>query len=624
MKAELRCEDAAVEISARLDGELDRAAARRLDSHLEVCARCRTELASLARVRRVVRAQPAEPVPDLIDKILERVAAEGSRRPEWVTSLRLGIAAATVSALVIAGASLPWSDSPPETAAASEIVERVYSAARALDTYRATYSIVETGWDPAVPTRRFRAQVTYEAPEKFVLSVADQTDYPPSGEWTRNDVDLIASPRGWWIREPVSCPAASGSMCREVPVEQRSLIDRQPFDQSIALPTDIILPLETLASATGVNVAGVTEVAGREAHEVTLSYGRAQPLVKALQPGGSWRGFYAGDRVHLFLDANTWFPLGFDVTADTSPDRAIWTRRHGLTDKPGQRLLSVRAQSFAQPSELPAGTFAVPQQGVVATGGFSRRRAVALERTGFAPEVTLGLEPYRMGTSELGEKILSYAEGMEWLRVVITAPLRNPTNTELRAAEIDLGSREWAYYEPSTEAQGRRLVLHSHDARVQLESNLPRASLLEVAGSINARGLRLPDSVARGAFHVERVAYEELRSRPAALLPSFLPKGYEPTSALVSTAASTKTVTVYYQRSQAEFDGLGIRLTEIDGVEVLPPSAEQSVTVRGRGGAVRWFPERGEIDWLEGDLYTVISAPSLDLATMLRIAQGLQ
>ena len=65
------CESLRVDISARLDGELDESRARELDEHLETCAACRGYEARMRSVRRAMRVRSAEPVPDLTAAIMQ-------------------------------------------------------------------------------------------------------------------------------------------------------------------------------------------------------------------------------------------------------------------------------------------------------------------------------------------------------------------------------------------------------------------------------------------------------------------------------------------------------------------------------------------------------------------------
>jgi len=607
MRAERPCEHIREDISARLDEELDVPACAALDEHLSNCAECRAHERELRAVRRALRAQPAESVPDLSGPILERVAREHG--PVFPTQLKIGAIAAAAAALLVAGIGLPWTNPSPDIAAADDIAAHVRAAARSLTSYRATYRITERGWNPKVDVRRFSAEVRFEAPEKFRLDITDETLYPRPGLWPENDVELIANERRYWIKEPVSCPSQSLPSCAlPLEVEQRTVIRRQPFDGSARVPTDIILPLETLTSSSGFKVLGLEEVAGRSAYHVELAYRQAVPLVTSLQPGGSWRDFGPFDRVDLWIDRDTWFPLAFEVRSPAQPH--------------GEPLLSVKATSFSKPEAPHARVFRAPVTGSVRDGGFA---AEALPPgASWVPELSAGLDHYRSGVVGGGQAIRSYADGMTWLKVVRERPSGNSFAYRRTAERVPLSADSVAYYEPAGVSSKRRVDLYGKNAHVYLESNLARARLLSVARSIAVEGRPIPSEVYNeDGFVIMRVPAHRLERIDYASDPSYLPAGYELSAAFQSKGGrSNKTLTAYYRRLEAEY-GFGIRITQSPTVALLAPAPEELVPVDiGRDG--RWSRARGELEWFDGSIYRAIRAPSLDLTTVLRIGRGLR
>ena len=601
------CTEARVELSARLDGELDSAAAGALERHLEECPACRSHATEIARVRRVLRAQPAEPVPDLSAEIMSRVerladrgAGTGRER------LRVGAVAATVAALLVAGAALPFVERPPNLAAAGDITREVRAAARTLRSYRARFSVVERGWHPRVPVRRMRATVSFLAPERFRLEIRDHTRYPRGGSWPRNDVVLISTPRRWSIREPWSCPAGGLPRCA-VGIERRRIVARQPFDGTSSLPTDIIVPLETLAGSGGFAVLGEDRVLGRPAYRLLLPYRRAAPLVSSLQAGGVWRPFEPFDRVHLWIDRRTWFPLRFEV------------RRRG-----GPTLLSVRALSFRRSRPPASSAFHPSRAGLTKDAGFRGRSRLESR----PPAYVAGLRPYRQGVTSTGQEIRSYAKGLTWLKVTYD----DPTEPDLvtTAEEASLGRSGYAYYQPAAGwaeegPTSRRVDVFGRVARVHLESNLPRSELLRVARSLGVRGQRLRGTVRRGGVRVKRLAPEAAARRPFVLTPAYLPEGYAPSSAFLTwSRGGRKTVTIHYRRAETDFDGFGIRLTQGGPITLLPPTSESLHSFRVAGRSVRWSEERGEAEWREGSTYRAVAAPSFGWETAARIIESLR
>ena len=625
----MRCEQAAVEISARLDGELDRLVHDELDAHLASCERCRGLLDRAAAVRRLVRTQPAPAIPDLAPDVMRKIETERGEivaprrsRPVGERRIRIRIAAfaAAVSALLFIGASLPFGEDPPQTASAAALVHRVQERARSLEMFGATFAVVERGWHETVPVRRFEVRVDFHAPERFRLEVEDLTDYPQRGEWAPNDVSLVARPGGWSLREPATCPAlAPRPECGlGAASEERAFVNREPFDGTIALPTDVIVPLETLASHEGLDVVGYDEIDGRTAQHVVLSYRRAAPLVSSLQAGGAWRPFHPSDTVDLWLETETLFPLGFRVTAGSSNDRDLWAERAGLHDRRGQALLEVAAKSFAIEPATPT-RFVPLQRGVVASGEFVPVSFGEIDAD-ILPADRGELEPYRAGRTG-SRTVVTFADGMSWLK--LSADPSRQQRPPLTSEAVSLGTGEWGYYEPTTELRGRRIHLFSSDQTVLLETNLPRATLLGVARSLPLETGRVASAPYRsGGIVLRRLNVDGVGDGWAT--PAFLPPGYDLRAGFSSTTGATRSVTTIFRNSEIEYDGIGLRVTQTEGQTVLPPTPEKAIDITSGGLSVRWFPGRGEIDWIEDGIYTSILAPSFDLNTTLRVARSLE
>ena len=621
--SEMTCSTTSSELSALLDDELlpERAAAVR--AHVAGCSRCRADLQALESVRRALRTGVAGDVPDLVVPIITRIEQEragGARRSEWKARAKIAAVAAAAAAVVLAGAWLPGPDDPPEAALASVVAEELRAHARALDAYRATFAITERGWHPEVGVRTFSAEVEFEAPQSFRLTISDETDYP-GGTWPSNDVKLVANPRAWWIREPTSCSVASLPGCGGIAIDmqQRALTERQPFDGTIGLPTDIVLPVQTLADSPDFSVSDGGTISGRPALHVSLPYRQALPLVASLQAGGSWRTFYPSDLVDLWIDEATGFPLRFEIRASTSAERRIWAARHDYDDPPGGLLLEVAATDFSEPQSFAPGTFDPPQRGTVSSARFERS---SWGGGWMEPDVTRGLGPFVAGRTEAGQRLLSYSEGMTWLKVLGSRDAAG-TAPDIGSEEIRLPGDRWAYYEPATWRRGRTLEMFDNESSVLVETNLTRADLIAISSSIDFAGERLSGSRS-GAVGTRRVDEAELEALGFVDLPSYLPEGYGLSGAFTSrTPTGIVTATAYYRGNEIEYDGLGIRITQSRGVDLLPPSPDAAVELEVAGQTVRWFPRRGEIDWIDQGVYRAISAPSLPRAQTLRIVAGL-
>jgi outer membrane lipoprotein-sorting protein len=612
MRSELRCDDVRPEISAFLDRELDTQKLAQISQHLETCADCRTYSRRIAEVRRQLRVQPAGPVPDLTARILQRIEEATVIRMPLRPALRTAAIAAAAAALVFAGAFGNILNRTTEVATAAEIARFVRAAARDLSAYHATFAVTEHGWHEEVPVRNLQAEVWFSAPERFRLEINDVTRYP-AGNWPRNDVELIASPKRWWILEPSSCPKASLPGCAVPRLnEERTIVRRPPFDGNSALPTDIAIPLETLSSADRLEVVGPTEIRGRTAIRVRLPYLQAVPLVRALQPGGSWRDFHAFDQVDVWIDEETWFPLRYRVTAGTSADRELWAERVGLPEEgPGRVLLDVRAIEFSEPATLDAELFRSGVSGAVADGEFE-----GAGRT-VKPGYTAGLDVYRSG-SAADTAIASFVDGMTWLKVASAPNERVPLAYQSAAELVDLGRAGVGFYQPAGLSTGRKIDVYG-DRHMHVETNLPRAELIKVAASLPVRG-RAPESIkGPGGIVIRRVD----PSRGTNV--GYLPEGYRVGATLLSEGRdATRTVTTYFRRSEAEYEGFGIRVVSTEGVDFLPPSSEEFVNVRVDGSVGRWSFERSELEWIDDGTYRSVAVPSGDLATALAIAEELR
>lgn len=587
------------DLSAYIDGELDPGARGELEQHLETCAECRAVEKRLRGVVAAVRLQTVEAVPNLTEAIMERITEEQPlilKRQERVRRFRIGAAAAVVTAAVLVGSSLPWLQDG-SVASAADVTGSVRAAARALESYRAEYRIVERGWHEAVPVRRFDVRVSFNAPETMSLSIEDRSNYP-SAVWPRNDVRLLADPNGWWIKEPRPCPVAALPICVDTLEIERGVTDRQPFDGGSRLPTDLILPLETLAGSENFRVVGERVIAGHAAYELEMEFRDAQPFVAAVEAGGSWRTFEPTDRVEMFIDRATWFPLLVRVTPAGAEQPDLVVRAVSLND-----------------TDEGEGDIDVPATGTLRDGGWTPEDPESLDVP--APGFLSGLEPYRSGSTSTGREVLSYARGLTWLKVAAEPAGRNSYPRTAESVRLSNGSP--AYYLPADWYLSRRVDLFTSSQHIVLESNLSREDLIEVAASISVVARRAPDPPG-----VDVVSVDEAFALEFAREPSYLPEGYRPSSAYVFPDGSGTASEVTYRRSEIEFDGLGIRLVQSDAVEFLPPSSQEFQSVVLDGVRARWSPDAGELQWISRGVYRSITAPSLDLGTVLAIANGLR
>ena len=623
MRPDVLCDEIRLDLSAYIDDELNHERREQIEGHLQGCSSCRNEEEVLRSVRKLVRVQAVEDVPDLSRQIMARIQATPSMESGWRQHLRVAAVSAAAAALIVLGASLPFDQRSNDSARASEITEEVRAVARRLQSYRASFEIIERGWHPDVPVRRMTAEVDFRAPEDLRLEVRDATDYPTT-QWPANDVTLVATSDRSWIEEPSSCPAEALPICAAPTtwagvIERRVITNRQPFDGTSALPTDIIVPLETLAG-DGFQVLGRDEIEGRSAYRLQLEYRQAVPLIASLEAGGAWREFHPLDRVDLWIDTQTWFPLRYEVKTGDTPDRSLWATRRGLRDQPGTTLLTVQTTGFSEPDRFPPPTFRVPGSGIRRDGGFVDTPEVE----GPTPGFIAGLDPYRAGTTAEGDRVLTFTNGMEYLKLVRRDG--DLSQDILRSAEeLKLEGGAFAYYLPASQELGRRLEIATGERIIQMQTNLSRDTLLQVADSLDVRGRRAPTLIEKSAGVSLRRIDPRRRPPAFALEPTYLPAGYDPAAGSMATArGGSRSFTIFYRRAEGEFDGLGIRIVQSSSVEYLPPSSEDFVEIQLEGLTARWSTERGELEWIDGHTYRAIAVPSADLYTAVRIAEGLR
>ncbi len=650
------CRRAQSYISERMDGEhLSQRVAAAVDGHVAGCSECAAFAEGASRLRAAARLRVAAAVPDLIEPIMAAVEAEaarrparprlaapvlGPRRPRWNgLARRLAPAVAALVVGVVAGSESvggPWQRAQTTTVAAADVTRGVAAAAARLGAYQARFQITEWHFDPQVPVREFGMNVWFQAPERFRMDVTDHTEYP-SATWGPNDLSLVANGSSWYLAGPAPCPSAPGTC----PPTRTVVRHRVPFSASAPVPTDLVLPITTLADANQLRVVGRGTVLGRSAVEVELPFARATPLFPFLTLGGSWRPFFPEDRVVLWLDARSFLPLRYRVYPARGPERRAWALRFGLPEEPpGRAIFDVSALSVSnQPP--PSGTFAIPSRGPSRDQGARAVSLKAAARTiGYRPVTPAsvdGLAPYRVvlpppGATNASEAtVIAYARGLSWLKLGETRDWTGDSfygPVGLQAAQVTLANGGLAYYEPATDRHGRRLAIHAAGTDLYLETNLSRGSLLQVAASLPVRGEAMPQAwrVRRSPDGLtERVAIAgAIRSVPFAVqMPTRLPPGYGLASAELVRLGPNTGLNVYFQQADTDLGGGAIRLHLEAGTGLPPASAaiQSLVPVRGREG--RWTPDRHQLEWVEDGVYYSLDAPGLALVDLLAVAESL-
>jgi outer membrane lipoprotein-sorting protein len=651
------CERTRRAISERMDGErLSPRLTVAVERHVAGCSACAAFEAGAWKLREAARFEVAPAVPDLVDSIMASVEAERQerapvrlrllpggrpRRPLVPGRIRLAPVAAALAVGLVAGSLAvggPWQRPEGLSVDAAEVTRGVAAAATTLSAYQARFAVTEYHFAPDVPVREFSMNVWFQAPERFRLDVVDHTQYP-SRDVTPTDLELIVNGSSWYSVGPSACPI---DVC---PPRQTVVENRVPFSSTTPAPTDLILPVTSLADADQLTVVGRGSLLGRPAIEVRLPFDRAGPLFPFLSLGGSWRPFFGSDQVDLWLDARSWLPLSYAVYPAQGRERDEWALRFGLpSESPSQPIFQVVALSVDR-EPPPAGTFRIPQtDGGTDVGAKPVSISRASKEAGFQPIVPndvdgLGLyqvvlPPTSTSTREPGQTLITYSKGLAWLKLGETRGWTSNTlygPVGLQAQEVSLANGSVAYYEPATADHGRRLSIHAAGTDLYVETNLSRDKLLHVAGSLPVTGIPIPAAWAvrtspEGVTERVTLAQAAAETPFTIMLPASeaLPAGYTVASAEIVRLQQDTALNVYFQQQDTDLGTGPIRLHE-EVAETLPPAssaAQSEVELRGLIG--RWTPDRNQLEWVEQGVYLSIDAGGLSLTDLLTVAASLE
>jgi hypothetical protein len=636
----MNCDAVQALLSEHMDGEyLTAAEIDSAQAHAAGCRVCSSFQERSGRVRTAVRIRPAEPIPDLTGPIMAAVVRERTRSP-WgrhagaprrararrsVRPARLlaaALAGMLVGSVVVGG---PWQRTADPMAAAA-VARTIRDVASSIEAFRGSYRIDERGLSADVPQRHLEMEVAFLAPQRFRLDVHDLTTYP-STAWTPTNLTYVEDMPATYREGPTGCP---GDLAPGVCPPTRATVTRvSEFSAASPLPADLIVPIATFASARGVRVAGEERMLGRTTLRVELSFARAAPLFPFLRLGGTWRPFFAGDRVTLWLDTSSWYPVRYEVAPSADPARRAWEMRFGLAPEPQDvPVLVVTAEEVGQ--SPPASLFAIP--------GLARPNDVPLadapERLGYTPATLT--EPGRLGLVSLvaqpasppgaPRSVIVYADGLDYLRLAENPDWHGSRpfgSVDAGAEEVVLPRGGVGFYEPAGDGQGRRLAIHSADTDLYLETNLARAELFSLASSIPVRGEELPSawrSRTSGALTIERIAPRVALSMLGVGLPPELPDGYVTASAQRESKRSRVvglTLTFRQRDTDAAGPPLTLHVEPHAGLPAASSAAQSTVTVGSVTG--RWTPSRSLLEWSDRDSYRSLSG-EIDLRALVSIA----
>jgi outer membrane lipoprotein-sorting protein len=660
------CERARRAISERMDGErLSPRLTTAVERHVAGCTGCAAFQRGVWKLREAARFEVAPAVPDLVDSIMASVQRErqerapvslrllaggharrplipgGHARRPLLGRIRLAPVAAALAVGLVAGSLAvggPWQRPEGLSVDAAEVTRGVAAAAPTLSAYQARFAVTEHNFAPDVPIREFSMNVWFQAPEQFRLDVVDHTQYP-SRDVRPNDLELIVNGSSWYSYGPSACPI---DVC---PPSTTVLENRVPFSTTTPAPTDLILPVTSLADAEQLQVVGRGTLLGRPAIQVRIPFDRATPLFPFLSLGGSWRPFFGSDQVDLWLDAKSWFPLSYAVYPARGRERDQWALRFGLpSESPRHPIFQVVALSVDRAPPA-AGTFRIPRtKEAQDLGANPVSISRASEETGWKPvepEDVEGLDLYQVvlppastAKDKPRQTITTYAKGLAWLKVGESRGWTSDSlygSVSIQAEKVTLSNGGVAYYEPATIDHGRRLAIHTARTDLYVETNLPRDALLDVSGSLPVTGVPIPAdwAVRRSPDGVtERVTLAQAATEMpfAILLPASeaLPAGYEVASAEMVRLEHETALNVYFQQQDTDLGTGPIRLHEEVANELPPPSSAAQSEVEVRDAIGRWTADRHQLEWVEHGVYYSLDAGGLSLADLLVVAASLE
>jgi len=481
-----------------------------------------------------------------------------------------------------------------------------------------------------VPERHLEMDLAFLAPQRFRLDVHDLTSYPTNA-WTPTDLTYIEDMPATYRSGPTGCP---GDLPPDVCPPTRTTVSRaSDLSAAAPLPADLILPIATLGSPHGVQVVGEGALDGHQALQVEMSFARAAPLFPFLRLGGTWRPFFAGDRVHLWLDTTTWAPIRYDVTPANDPARRAWEMRFGLPlEAPTEPILQVTAESVTE-TPPPSSLFEIPGIGTPEQLPI----ADAAKRLGYVPAIPT--EPGRLGlvtvavsgtsAPRVPASVVVYAAGLDYLRLGEDPGWKGPGPfgpLDESSQRIVLPGGGVAFYEPAGEGLGRRLAIHGPGTDLYLETNVAFPELLSIASSIPVRGEDFPGRWrvhGTGGLTVVRITPSDaLTIAGLSALPQ-LPDGYRVESAERGSLHGVLTgVTIRFRERDTDAAGPPLIL-HFEPRRSLPPpsSAAQSLLQMGSITA-RWTPSGSLLEWADRGAYWSLQG-DVDLRTLVSIGSSI-
>ena len=206
--------------------------------------------------------------------------------------------------------------------------------------------------------------------------------------------------------------------------------------------------------------------------------------------------------------------------------------------------------------------------------------------------------------------IASWSDGRAWVKVRSTSSWQGSHlfgDLGALVREVRLGSGV-AYLSEG----GDRIGIHGEGIDLLVLGSLPTDILLEIAESIGVDGRPVPSTWVEAAASTLEEAGAEV---PGLLLPDEL-EGFGPPAIRATRGVAT-----------LSYAGPGDRaflLTQSADTELSPPLEANVRGVVVRGVAGRYSPDRGLLEWVEGELGVSLASTTLSVDELVSIAESLR
>ena len=599
----MRCDTAQRLLSDAADAVLPEEAALAVREHQDSCAACTSFARNVVMLHQRLRVQPLEHVPDVTARVRAQLGGQSRATPHRFSTAAYRVAAVFVAAFL--GSAAVVSQLAPTPVLAEQLAERVLAAQAAVEALTARVRVVERGWHPDIPERRYSGMIEYAAPETMRLQLRDDTRYP-SDAWLPNNTQWVVDEDRAAATGLRPCPTALQPSCSASGPYEERWHGRAPFDEAVPTPLDIIVPAASFALSGPVTQLGSRTIDGRHAFGVQVSAGQAAPLLDGILRTGSWREIHPTDRTDVWLDQTALIPLAVEVFAAPAQERRLWAAANGLDDSEEEKpILQIVWSDVRINDPVDIDVPGPPQNPDADFAGFVDDPAAAHVVPSWLPP---GLKPHRSGRQG-DTTVTAWSDGRAWLRVASTTSWRGrrlfggmgPVVRPLQIGDAIMYAS----------GGGTKIALHADQLDVLVTGSFDETTLIDVAASIDVPTERVPPDWAE--------AGDVTAATAARQLPDLLVVPDAP--GFVGPAVRTNGATAV-----SSYVGPGTRaflLTQRPGRVLPPPFAAAVLGVEMRGVGGRYTPSQGTLEWVEEGWVLTLEAESLSLQDLLAIAAAI-